>query len=98
MTSIKFMTYTTFSLGLMGSALYRKHLIAVLLCLEGLMVALFSTLALISQTLITTTTMTQPITLLTFSACAAGTGLALLVATARTHASDHLKTLNLLAC
>uniref|UniRef100_A0A318D602 NADH dehydrogenase subunit 4L n=2 Tax=cellular organisms TaxID=131567 RepID=A0A318D602_9GAMM len=36
--------------------------------------------------------------LLTFSACEASSGLALLVAATRTHGSDQLKNLNLLQC
>lgn len=36
--------------------------------------------------------------LLAFSACEASAGLALLVATARTHGSDNLKALSLLQC
>ncbi|NXU61884.1 NU4LM oxidoreductase, partial [Horornis vulcanius] len=39
-----------------------------------------------------------PIIILTFSACEAGTGLALLVASTRTHGSDHLHNFNLLQC
>ncbi|NWH69017.1 NU4LM oxidoreductase, partial [Geococcyx californianus] len=39
-----------------------------------------------------------PILILTFSACEAGTGLALLVASTRTHGSDHLHNFNLLQC
>ncbi|MGL5702163.1 NADH-quinone oxidoreductase subunit K [Bradyrhizobium canariense] len=36
--------------------------------------------------------------LLAFSACEASAGLALLVATARTHGTDRLQNLNLLQC
>ncbi|NXP62300.1 NU4LM oxidoreductase, partial [Chloropsis cyanopogon] len=39
-----------------------------------------------------------PILILTFSACEAATGLALLVASTRTHGSDHLYNFNLLQC
>ncbi|CDQ93076.1 unnamed protein product [Oncorhynchus mykiss] len=39
-----------------------------------------------------------PILLLAFSACEASAGLALLVATARTHGTDRLQSLNLLQC
>nr|YP_010976664.1 NADH dehydrogenase subunit 4L [Tenuidactylus dadunensis]WNX96101.1 NADH dehydrogenase subunit 4L [Tenuidactylus dadunensis] len=98
MMPLKFTVYTAFALSLTGLALCRKHLVSALLCLEGLMVALFTTLTTISQALATTTTMTQPIILLTLSACEAGVGLSLLVASSRTHASDHMKNLNLLMC
>jgi len=40
----------------------------------------------------------SPILLLAFSACEASAGLALLVATARTHGTDRLQNLNLLQC
>lgn len=36
--------------------------------------------------------------MLAFSACEASTGLALLVAAARTHGTDRLQSLNLLQC
>nr|BAP90291.1 NADH dehydrogenase subunit 4L [Tropiocolotes steudneri] len=98
MTIAQFLMYTTFTLAMAGLILYRKHLISALLCLEGLMITLFFALTTISQSLFTTTTTIQPIILLTLSACEAGTGLALLVASSRTHASDHLKTMNLLMC
>nr|YP_009388932.1 NADH dehydrogenase subunit 4L [Cyrtopodion scabrum]BAX77918.1 HADH dehydrogenase 4L [Cyrtopodion scabrum] len=98
MALLKFTTYTAFTLSLTGLALYRKHLVSALLCLEGLMISLFTTLATISQTLATATTMTQPIIMLTLSACEAGAGLGILVASSRTHASDHMKNLNLLKC
>ncbi|NWT59613.1 NU4LM oxidoreductase, partial [Erythrocercus mccallii] len=39
-----------------------------------------------------------PVFMLTFSTCEAGTGLALLVASTRTHSSDHLHNFNLLQC
>lgn len=39
-----------------------------------------------------------PIILLSISACGAGTGLALLVASVRTHATDKIKNLTLLKC
>nr|ADN11990.1 NADH dehydrogenase subunit 4L [Heteronotia binoei] len=98
MTITHFTPIMTFMLCTTGLALCRKHLISSLLCIEGMMLALFTSLATISQTLNHTTTMIQPIILLAFAACGAGTGLALLVATTRTHASDHLKNLNLLKC
>lgn len=40
----------------------------------------------------------SPILLLTLSVCEASAGLALLVATTRTHGSDRLQNLNLLQC
>ncbi|NWW73320.1 NU4LM oxidoreductase, partial [Climacteris rufus] len=46
----------------------------------------------------TSSTTILPILILAFSACEAGTGLALLVASTRTHGSDHLHNFNLLRC
>nr|BCO16537.1 HADH dehydrogenase 4L [Geckolepis petiti] len=98
MTTTNFAMTTTFTLGAMGLTLHRQHLVSALLCIEGMMLALFISLSTTSQTLHLTTTTLHPIILLTMSACEAGTGLALLVASTRTHASDHLKALNLLKC
>nr|BCO16446.1 NADH dehydrogenase subunit 4L [Pachydactylus punctatus] len=89
---------TTFFLGMLGLTLHRKHLISALLCLEGMMLALFSLLSLILQTTHHMTTSLHPLILLTLAACGAGTGLALVVATTRTHATSQLKNLNLLKC
>nr|YP_010166313.1 NADH dehydrogenase subunit 4L [Gymnotus sylvius]QRV60400.1 NADH dehydrogenase subunit 4L [Gymnotus sylvius]BAK41974.1 NADH dehydrogenase subunit 4L [Gymnotus carapo] len=92
-------TFTSaFTLGLMGLAFHRKHLLSALLCLEGMMLSLFIALALWALQLETTTLSATPMLLLTFSACEASAGLALLVATARTHGTDHLQNLNLLQC
>nr|YP_010485139.1 NADH dehydrogenase subunit 4L [Hemidactylus mandebensis]UVW80920.1 NADH dehydrogenase subunit 4L [Hemidactylus mandebensis] len=91
-------TSTAFALSLLGLTLHRNHLVSVLLCLEGLMLALFTTMAAMTQDMATPNTTMSPMLLLAMAACEAGTGLALLVSTARTHASDNLKTLNLLAC
>nr|YP_006460316.1 NADH dehydrogenase subunit 4L [Gekko swinhonis]AFJ79064.1 NADH dehydrogenase subunit 4L [Gekko swinhonis] len=98
MTIVHFTTASTFVLSAMGLTLHRKHLVSALLCIEGMMLALFLALALGSQALVLTNTSLQPIILLALVACGASTGLALLVAATRTHASDHLKNLNLLKC
>nr|BBD20481.1 NADH dehydrogenase subunit 4L [Cyrtodactylus thirakhupti] len=96
------LTYFTmssaFAVGMTGLTLHRKHLVSALLCLEALLLALFMSLALTSQTAACPNTSMQPIILLALAACEAGTGLGLLVATARTHASGQMKNLNLLAC
>nr|BCO16524.1 NADH dehydrogenase 4L [Gehyra marginata] len=98
MTIINFAAMTSFILATTGLTLHRKHLVSALLCIEGMVLALFLSLSTISQTLAPTTLATQPIIMLTIAACGACTGLALLVAATRTHASDHLKTMNLLKC
>nr|YP_010956960.1 NADH dehydrogenase subunit 4L [Argentina striata]WMY90131.1 NADH dehydrogenase subunit 4L [Argentina striata] len=98
MTPVHFSFTSAFVLGLMGLAFHRAHLLSALLCLEGMMLSLFIALSLWTLQLETTGYSTAPMLLLAFSACEAGAGLALLVATARTHGTDHLQSLNLLQC
>ncbi|YP_007890876.1 NADH dehydrogenase subunit 4L (mitochondrion) [Hemitrygon akajei] len=98
MSPIHFTFSSTFLLGLMGLALNRSHLLSALICLEGMMLSLFIAISLWSMTMTSPTCSIMPMILLTFSACEASSGLALLVATARTHGSDTLKNLNLLQC
>nr|YP_002970949.1 NADH dehydrogenase subunit 4L [Chalarodon madagascariensis]BAH70455.1 NADH dehydrogenase subunit 4L [Chalarodon madagascariensis] len=98
MSPLHFIMFTTFMLSLMGLSMHRTHLVSALLCIEGMMLTLFIIFTLFSSTLQLSTLTTTPIMLLALSACEAGTGLALLVATSRTHGNDHLKNLNLLQC
>nr|AIZ03217.1 NADH dehydrogenase subunit 4L [Mobula munkiana]AOY35853.1 NADH dehydrogenase subunit 4L [Mobula munkiana] len=98
MTPIHFTFTTAFILSLMGLALNRSHLLSALICLEGMMLSLFVAISLWSTTMAAPICSLAPMILLTFSACEASSGLALLVATARTHGSDTLKNLNLLQC
>nr|YP_002265583.1 NADH dehydrogenase subunit 4L [Thamnaconus modestus]YP_002519919.1 NADH dehydrogenase subunit 4L [Amanses scopas]YP_002519932.1 NADH dehydrogenase subunit 4L [Eubalichthys mosaicus]YP_009020317.1 NADH dehydrogenase subunit 4L [Thamnaconus tessellatus]YP_009138337.1 NADH dehydrogenase subunit 4L [Thamnaconus hypargyreus]YP_010170547.1 NADH dehydrogenase subunit 4L [Thamnaconus septentrionalis]AHL24750.1 NADH dehydrogenase subunit 4L [Thamnaconus tessellatus]AII02227.1 NADH dehydrogenase su len=98
MTPIHFSFSTAFVLGLSGLAFHRTHLLSALLCLEGMMLSLFIALSLWSMSLSSTSFSALPVLLLAFSACEASTGLALLVATARTHGTDRLQALNLLQC
>nr|YP_010957376.1 NADH dehydrogenase subunit 4L [Stemonosudis rothschildi]WMY90677.1 NADH dehydrogenase subunit 4L [Stemonosudis rothschildi] len=98
MTPTHFAFSSAFLLGLMGLAFHRTHLLSALLCLEGMMLSLFIALALWTLQLETTSYSAAPMLLLAFSACEASAGLALLVATARTHGTDHLQSLNLLQC
>nr|WSP02205.1 NADH dehydrogenase subunit 4L [Clarias meladerma] len=98
MTPIYFSFTSAFTLGLTGLAFHRTHLLSALLCLEGMMLSLFIALALWTFQLESTVFSASPILLLAFSACEAGAGLALLVATARTHGTDRLQSLNLLQC
>nr|YP_097032.1 NADH dehydrogenase subunit 4L [Aneides flavipunctatus]AAU20456.1 NADH dehydrogenase subunit 4L [Aneides flavipunctatus] len=93
-----FILYTTFLLSIMGLALQRTHLLSALLCLEGMMLALFLAMSLWTKQMETSSCFSLPMFMLTFSACEASTGLSLMVATTRTHGSDHLKNLNLLQC
>ncbi|XDV25880.1 hypothetical protein PO909_029712 [Leuciscus waleckii] len=98
MTPVHFSFSSAFILGLMGLAFHRTHLLSALLCLEGIILSLFIALALWALQFESTSFSTAPILLLAFSACEASAGLALLVATARTHGTDRLQNLNLLQC
>uniref|UniRef100_UPI0030015458 NADH dehydrogenase subunit 4L n=1 Tax=Julidochromis dickfeldi TaxID=449317 RepID=UPI0030015458 len=98
MTPTHFAFSSTFLLGLAGLAFHRTHLLSALLCLEGMMLSLFIALSMWALQLNSTSFSASPMLLLAFSACEAGAGLALLVATARTHGTDRLQSLNLLQC
>nr|BBI37562.1 NADH dehydrogenase subunit 4L [Trimma milta] len=98
MTPTHFIFSIAFMLGLSGLTFHRTHLLSALLCLEGMMLSLFLGLSLWALELNSTNLSASPLLLLAFSACEASTGLALLVATARTHGTDQLKSLNLLQC
>nr|YP_010154924.1 NADH dehydrogenase subunit 4L [Ophiocara porocephala]QQX28267.1 NADH dehydrogenase subunit 4L [Ophiocara porocephala] len=98
MSPVHFTFSAAFMLGLAGLAFHRTHLLSALLCLEGMMLSLFLALSLWTLELNTTSFSASPMLLLAFSACEAGAGLALLVATARTHGTDRLQSLNLLQC
>nr|YP_008999637.1 NADH dehydrogenase subunit 4L [Necturus beyeri]ACU00360.1 NADH dehydrogenase subunit 4L [Necturus beyeri] len=98
MSPTLFLFCSTFTISIFGLALHRIHLLSALLCLEGMMLILFMAISVWSIQLETLCYYSLPMFLLTFSACEASTGLALMVATTRTHGTDHLKTLNLLQC
>nr|YP_007624314.1 NADH dehydrogenase subunit 4L [Grus carunculatus]ACN53600.1 NADH dehydrogenase subunit 4L [Grus carunculatus] len=90
--------YSAFTLSSLGLAFHRTHLISALLCLESMMLSMYIALSIwpIENQVSSSTLM--PVFMLTFSACEAGMGLAMLVASTRTHSSDHLHNLNLLQC
>uniref|UniRef100_UPI0030FF1D7C NADH dehydrogenase subunit 4L n=1 Tax=Megalechis thoracata TaxID=245781 RepID=UPI0030FF1D7C len=98
MTPVHFSFVSAFLLGLTGLTFHRAHLLSALLCLEGMMLSLFIALAVWTLQLETTTLSSIPLILLVFSACEASTGLALLVATVRTHGTDQFRNLTLLQC
>nr|YP_006303413.1 NADH dehydrogenase subunit 4L [Mugil curema]AEK53114.1 NADH dehydrogenase subunit 4L [Mugil curema] len=98
MTPTHFAFSSAFLLGLAGLAFNRTHLLSALLCLEGMMLSLFIALSVWALQLNSMNFSVAPMILLAFSACEASAGLALLVATARTHGTDRLKSLNLLQC
>nr|YP_010960634.1 NADH dehydrogenase subunit 4L [Priolepis semidoliata]WNH38076.1 NADH dehydrogenase subunit 4L [Priolepis semidoliata] len=98
MTPTQFTFSAAFLMGLAGLAFHRIHLLSALLCLEGMMLSLFLGLSFWTLQLNSTNFTAGPLLLLAFSACEASAGLALLVATSRTHGTDRLKNLNLLQC
>ncbi|CAI9534967.1 unnamed protein product [Staurois parvus] len=76
----------------MGFSFHRTHLLS-LLCLEGIILVIFIGLSLWPNQL-TYSSFVAPLILLTMSACEAGLGLSLIVATSRSHGSDNLKKLS----
>nr|AJD00224.1 NADH dehydrogenase subunit 4L [Paleosuchus trigonatus]QOI74205.1 NADH dehydrogenase subunit 4L [Paleosuchus trigonatus] len=87
----------SFSLCIIGLITHHSHLLSTLLCLEGMALSIFLALTM-SSLQSHPSSFILPLTILTLSACEAGTGLALLVASARTHNTANLKNLNLLQC
>nr|YP_010933643.1 NADH dehydrogenase subunit 4L [Ptychadena levenorum]WKT10230.1 NADH dehydrogenase subunit 4L [Ptychadena levenorum]WKT10243.1 NADH dehydrogenase subunit 4L [Ptychadena levenorum]WKT10256.1 NADH dehydrogenase subunit 4L [Ptychadena levenorum]WKT10269.1 NADH dehydrogenase subunit 4L [Ptychadena levenorum]WKT10282.1 NADH dehydrogenase subunit 4L [Ptychadena levenorum] len=82
-----------FVIALTGMTLNRTHLLSTLLCLESMVLVIFLTVALstyLQKDLI------LPLIILALSACDAGLGLSLMVATARSQGSDSLNALHLL--
>nr|YP_010000958.1 NADH dehydrogenase subunit 4L [Horornis vulcanius]QOD96883.1 NADH dehydrogenase subunit 4L [Horornis vulcanius] len=98
MTLLHLSFYSAFTLSSLGLAFHRTHLISALLCLESMMLSMYVALSMWPIQTQTSSSAMLPIIMLTFSACEAGTGLALLVASTRTHGSDHLHNFNLLQC
>nr|AOX22004.1 NADH dehydrogenase subunit 4L [Sceloglaux albifacies] len=90
--------YSTFILSTLGLAFHRTHLISALLCLESMMLSMYVALSAWPIENQTPASTLMPVLMLAFSACEAGAGLAMLVASTRTHGSDHLHNFNLLQC
>nr|YP_009991994.1 NADH dehydrogenase subunit 4L [Crypturellus cinnamomeus]QNN84894.1 NADH dehydrogenase subunit 4L [Crypturellus cinnamomeus] len=89
---------SAFVLSCLGLAFHRTHFISALLCLESMMLSMYIALSIWPIHTQTPSLTLIPILMLTFSACEAGAGLAMLVASTRTHGSDYLHNLNLLQC
>nr|QLY89982.1 NADH dehydrogenase subunit 4L [Epidalea calamita] len=98
MTNESWLLSSTFMLSLIGLSFHRAHLLSALLCLEGMMLSIFIGLSLWALKFALIAPLMYPIIMLTMSACEAGLGLSLMIATARSHGSDNLNTLNLLQC
>nr|YP_001586143.1 NADH dehydrogenase subunit 4L [Rhynochetos jubatus]ABO93091.1 NADH dehydrogenase subunit 4L [Rhynochetos jubatus]QNN84738.1 NADH dehydrogenase subunit 4L [Rhynochetos jubatus] len=90
--------YSAFALSCLGLAFHRIHLISALLCLESMMLSMYMALSIWPVENQAASLALTPVLMLTFSACEASVGLALLVASTRTHGSDHLHNMNLLQC
>nr|AAD24736.1 NADH dehydrogenase subunit 4L [Macaca ochreata] len=87
-----------FTISLLGMLIYRSHLMASLLCLEGMMMSLFIMTTLIALNTHSPLTNIMPIILLVFAACEAAVGLALLVSISNTYGLDYIHNLSLLQC
>nr|UBD07391.1 NADH dehydrogenase subunit 4L [Synapturanus sp. QCAZ 64259] len=91
------MLITSFFISLTGLAFHRTHLLSALLCLEAMMLSIFIALVLLPNDLSPSMLM-GPLVMLSLSVCEAAVGLSLMIAMARSHNTDKLKTLNLLRC
>nr|NP_659321.1 NADH dehydrogenase subunit 4L [Phataginus tetradactyla]Q8LWT4.1 RecName: Full=NADH-ubiquinone oxidoreductase chain 4L; AltName: Full=NADH dehydrogenase subunit 4L [Phataginus tetradactyla]CAD13270.1 NADH dehydrogenase subunit 4L [Phataginus tetradactyla] len=87
-----------FIISLIGMLMYRSHLMSSLLCLEGMMLSLFTMMAITVLNINFTLASMTPIILLVFAACEAALGLSLLVLVSNTHGTDYVQNLNLLQC
>ncbi|NXF42215.1 NU4LM oxidoreductase, partial [Nyctibius bracteatus] len=80
MTLLHLSFFSAFTLSSLGLAFHRTHLISALLCLESIILSIYIALSIWPIQTQTSSPSILPILILTFSACEAGTGLALLVA------------------
>nr|AIW80921.1 NADH dehydrogenase subunit 4L [Cheirogaleus medius] len=98
MPSISMNMTLAFITALLGMLMFRSHLMSSLLCLEGMMLSMFTLSTLLILNTQFTITFMMPILLLVFAACEAAIGLALLVMVSNTYGLDHIQNLNLLQC
>nr|YP_009754615.1 NADH dehydrogenase subunit 4L [Eonycteris spelaea]QIP52546.1 NADH dehydrogenase subunit 4L [Eonycteris spelaea] len=98
MTLIYMNMMLAFTVSLLGLLMYRSHLMSSLLCLEGMMLSLFVTMAVTILNSHLTLASMIPIIMLVFAACEAALGLSLLVMVSNTYGVDHVQNLNLLQC
>nr|AHN49907.1 NADH dehydrogenase subunit 4L [Lophocebus aterrimus] len=87
-----------FTISLLGMMIFRSHLMASLLCLEGMMMSLFIMITLTASNAHSPLTNIMPIIMLVFAACEAAVGLALLISISNTYGLDYINNLNLLQC
>ncbi|YP_009433492.1 NADH dehydrogenase subunit 4L (mitochondrion) [Mastomys coucha] len=88
----------SFILSLLGTLMFRSHLMSTLLCLEGMMLSLFIMISMMTLNSHSMVSMPIPITIMVFAACEAAVGLALLVKVSNTYGTDYVQNLNLLQC
>nr|YP_009424393.1 NADH dehydrogenase subunit 4L [Niviventer cremoriventer]ARM56491.1 NADH dehydrogenase subunit 4L [Niviventer cremoriventer] len=98
MTSAFLNLTMAFTLSLLGTLVFRSHLMSTLLCLEGMMLSLFIMISMSTLNSNSMISMPIPITILVFAACEAAVGLALLVKVSNTYGTDYVQNLNLLQC
>ncbi|YP_003208309.1 NADH dehydrogenase subunit 4L (mitochondrion) [Mesocricetus auratus] len=98
MTTTLFNITLAFVFSLIGTLMFRSHLMSTLLCLEGMMLTLFIMLTITSLNIHSMITYPIPIVILVFAACEAAVGLALLVKVSSTYGMDYVQNLNLLQC
>nr|YP_009193035.1 NADH dehydrogenase subunit 4L [Lycodon flavozonatus]ALP86025.1 NADH dehydrogenase subunit 4L [Lycodon flavozonatus] len=96
MELMKTTLYTTFMITIITLSLQQKHLMLALMCVETMMLVVFTMLVMFNSSSLATSQTPMPIILLTLSVCGAAVGLSLVVAITRTHGNDFLKNLNLL--
>nr|YP_003345107.1 NADH dehydrogenase subunit 4L [Cyema atrum]BAI53530.1 NADH dehydrogenase subunit 4L [Cyema atrum] len=87
-----------FSIGLIGLMLHRNYLLTALLCLEAMMLAIYISMALYTSMTENSIFSSTPLMVLSFSACEAAVGLALLVSVYRTHGTTNTLNINMLQC
>lgn len=98
MTSAFLNLTIAFTLSLLGTLMFRSHLMSTLLCLEGIILSLFIITSISTLNSNSIISIPIPITILVFAACEAAVGLALLVKVSNTYGTDYVQNLNLLQC
>nr|YP_010029245.1 NADH dehydrogenase subunit 4L [Praomys delectorum]QOU10269.1 NADH dehydrogenase subunit 4L [Praomys delectorum] len=98
MTSTFLNLMMAFTLSLLGTLMFRSHLMSTLLCLEGMMLSLFIMISTATLNSNSMASLPIPITIMVFAACEAAVGLALLVKVSNTYGTDFVQNLNLLQC
>nr|WRW55922.1 NADH dehydrogenase subunit 4L [Thylacodes adamsii] len=84
-----------FMSSMLAVALQHKHLLAVLLGLEGAMMSLFIMLLAVTSSLMVTYSV---LIFITLSVCEASLGLAVLVSAVRAHGNDYVKSFSMQSC